>query len=63
MMTYKDFTNYVKQYPDENGRFGEYGGAYLPPQLVPVFQQIDDAYERVLSSDVRYRFVIDVATL
>jgi uncharacterized zinc-type alcohol dehydrogenase-like protein len=25
--------------------------------------QINEAYERVLSSDVRYRFVIDVATL
>jgi alcohol dehydrogenase (NADP+) len=24
---------------------------------------INDAYERVLSSDVRYRFVIDAATL
>jgi uncharacterized zinc-type alcohol dehydrogenase-like protein len=26
-------------------------------------QQIDEAYERVLASDVRYRFVIDTATL
>ncbi|MDP9388736.1 MAG: alcohol dehydrogenase, partial [Actinomycetota bacterium] len=25
--------------------------------------QINDAYERVLASDVRYRFVIDAATL
>jgi uncharacterized zinc-type alcohol dehydrogenase-like protein len=25
--------------------------------------QINDAYERVLASDVRYRFVIDTATL
>jgi len=25
--------------------------------------RINDAYERVLSSDVRYRFVIDTATL
>jgi uncharacterized zinc-type alcohol dehydrogenase-like protein len=25
--------------------------------------QIDDAYERVVGSDVRYRFVIDAATL
>ena len=25
--------------------------------------QINDAYERVLASDVRYRFVIDVNTL
>jgi uncharacterized zinc-type alcohol dehydrogenase-like protein len=25
--------------------------------------QVDEAYERVLASDVRYRFVIDAATL
>ena len=25
--------------------------------------QVDDAYERVERSDVRYRFVIDVATI
>ena len=26
-------------------------------------QQINEAYERMLKSDVRYRFVIDMATL
>lgn len=26
-------------------------------------KDIDDAYERVINSDVRYRFVIDVDTL
>ncbi len=26
-------------------------------------QKINDAYERVLKSDVRYRFVIDIASL
>jgi uncharacterized zinc-type alcohol dehydrogenase-like protein len=26
-------------------------------------QQINEAYERVLKSDVRYRFVIDIASL
>jgi uncharacterized zinc-type alcohol dehydrogenase-like protein len=26
-------------------------------------EKINEAYERVLSSDVRYRFVIDIATL
>ena len=26
-------------------------------------EQVNEAYERVLASDVRYRFVIDVATL
>jgi uncharacterized zinc-type alcohol dehydrogenase-like protein len=31
-------------------------------ELIPI-QQINAAYERVLKSDVRYRFVIDVSTL
>lgn len=49
-MTYKDFDNYVKQYPTPDGRFGEYGGAYLPPELVPAFREIDDAYETICHS-------------
>ena len=47
---YRDFDNYLKHFPDENGRFGEYGGAYLPPQLVPAFKEIDDAYETICNS-------------
>ena len=31
-------------------------------ELIPI-QQIDSAYERMLSSDVKYRFVIDLASL
>jgi uncharacterized zinc-type alcohol dehydrogenase-like protein len=31
-------------------------------ELIPI-QRIDEAYERMLRSDVRYRFVIDMATL
>lgn len=31
-------------------------------ELIPI-QQINTAYERVLTSDVRYRFVIDIATI
>jgi alcohol dehydrogenase (NADP+) len=31
-------------------------------ELISV-DQINDAYERVLRSDVRYRFVIDIATM
>jgi len=26
-------------------------------------QQIDDAYDRMIRSDVRYRFVVDIASL
>jgi len=31
-------------------------------ELIPI-QQINEAYERLLKSDVRYRFVIDMASL
>jgi uncharacterized zinc-type alcohol dehydrogenase-like protein len=31
-------------------------------ELIPI-DQINEAYERVLRSDVRYRFVIDMASL
>ncbi|HNX14922.1 MAG TPA: tryptophan synthase subunit beta [Oscillospiraceae bacterium] len=49
-MNYRDFDNYLKNFPDKNGRFGEYGGQYLPPQLVPAFKEIDDAYETICRS-------------
>jgi uncharacterized zinc-type alcohol dehydrogenase-like protein len=31
-------------------------------ELIPI-QKVNEAYERVLRSDVRYRFVIDMASL
>jgi uncharacterized zinc-type alcohol dehydrogenase-like protein len=31
-------------------------------ELIPI-QKINDAYERLLKSDVKYRFVIDMASL
>jgi uncharacterized zinc-type alcohol dehydrogenase-like protein len=31
-------------------------------ELIPI-QRVNEAYERVLKSDVRYRFVIDLASL
>jgi len=31
-------------------------------EVIPI-QQLNQAYERLLKSDVRYRFVIDIATL
>ena len=39
MMTYRDFDTYLKNYPDENGYFGEYGGAFLSPELIPAFEE------------------------
>lgn len=50
MMTYKDFDTYLKNYPDENGYFGKHGGAFLPPELLPAFAEIDEAYETICNS-------------
>ncbi len=33
--------------PDENGYFGEYGGQIIPPQLIQVMNDINDAYEEI----------------
>ncbi|MFA7673680.1 MAG: tryptophan synthase subunit beta [Clostridia bacterium] len=45
-----DFTNYTKKYPDKDGRYGQYGGAYLPPQLVEAFKEIEQAYMTIAHS-------------
>ncbi len=45
-----DFKRYLKQYPDQEGRFGKFGGAYLPPELIPVFKEINSAYLTICHS-------------
>ncbi|MBR2180085.1 MAG: tryptophan synthase subunit beta [Selenomonadaceae bacterium] len=45
-----DFTNYLKNYPDKDGRFGKYGGAYLPEKLIPAFNEITKAYRTICHS-------------
>jgi len=37
--------------PDKNGYFGEYGGQVIPPQLVEIMNQINDAYDQVSQSE------------
>jgi tryptophan synthase beta subunit len=36
--------------PDENGYFGKYGGAFIPPQLEAPFKKIREAYESLSKS-------------
>ncbi len=50
MNKYAEFENYTKQYPDENGYFGEYGGAFLTDELLPAFREANDAYEAICHS-------------
>ncbi|MCL2304984.1 MAG: tryptophan synthase subunit beta [Planctomycetaceae bacterium] len=50
MPTTINYQTYFKNYPNSEGRFGEYGGAYLPPELIPAFQEIDEAYQTICQS-------------
>lgn len=50
MNKYRDFDNYLRETPTADGRFGPYGGSYLPPELVPAFQEITDAYMQLRRS-------------
>ena len=45
-----DFTTYLKHYPDKDGKFGKYGGAILPPELIPAFEEINEAYQTICKS-------------
>ncbi len=42
--------NYLKTYPNRDGYFGDYGGAFLPPELEPHFAEIAKAYDRLSKS-------------
>lgn len=46
----RDFDNYLKEFPTKDGRFGEYGGSFMPPELIPAFEEIDTAYESICHS-------------
>ncbi|MGE4564607.1 MAG: tryptophan synthase subunit beta [Victivallaceae bacterium] len=45
-----DYRTYFRNYPDQNGRFGEFGGAYLPEELKPAFEEITAAYNSICHS-------------
>ena len=36
--------------PDDKGYFGEYGGQIIPPELIQIMDDINDAYEKVKAS-------------
>ena len=45
-----DFDTYFKNYPDENGYFGRYGGAYISEELKAAMQEIREAYFTIAQS-------------
>lgn len=46
--------------PDDQGYFGEYGGQILPPELVTIMNQINDAYDQVSQTP---EFIAELAEL
>ncbi|MBQ6847354.1 MAG: tryptophan synthase subunit beta [Clostridia bacterium] len=45
-----DFNTYFKNYPDENGFFGKYGGCYISPELSNAMKEITEAYFSICQS-------------
>ena len=45
-----DFSTYLKNYPDDEGYFGPYGGAYVSEELKAAMQEISDAYFTIAKS-------------
>ena len=45
-----DFETYFKHYPDENGFFGKYGGAYVSEDLKKAMAEITEAYFTICKS-------------
>lgn len=45
-----DFDTYFKNYPDKDGYFGKYGGAYIPDELKTAMNEITDAYFTICKS-------------
>ena len=45
-----DFETYFKNYPDDNGYFGPYGGAYISEELQAAMKEISTAYFTIAQS-------------
>ncbi len=45
-----DYRTYLRYHPDENGYFGEYGGAFLTEELKAAMKEITEAYHTIAES-------------
>ena len=45
-----NFDTYFKNYPDNNGFFGKYGGAYINDDLKKAMEEITEAYFTICKS-------------
>ena len=55
-----DFTNYFKNYPDENGFFGKYGGAFVSDELKAAMIETTEAYYSICKSA---KFISELRTI
>ncbi|SDX06920.1 tryptophan synthase beta chain [Lutibacter oricola] len=49
--------NYFKNYPNKDGFYNEYGGAFIPPQLEEEMKKINDAYFAISKS---HKFIAEL---
>ena len=52
--------NYFKKYPNKDGFFNEYGGAFLPPFLEEEMKKINDAYFSISKS---HKFISELRSI
>ena len=45
-----NFKTYLKEYPDNDGFFGKFGGSYIPEELQKAMKEISDAYQTICKS-------------
>lgn len=45
-----DYRRYFRDYPDAEGRFGEFGGRFISEELIPAFKEINEAYNAICRS-------------
>lgn len=45
-----DFETYLKNYPDQNGYFGKFGGSYISPDLQKAMEEITESYYTICKS-------------
>lgn len=56
----KDYRDYLLTTPDSKGQFGQYGGAFIPPQLIGPMQEIHEAYLKLSRS---HRFIEELRSI
>ncbi len=59
-MTENPYNTYLQTQPDRTGRFGRFGGSYVPPQLQTIMDEIRDAYDTISRS---YTFISELRSI